>query len=325
MICSKRSVCKKFFCLVLAFVLSLSTLQPVAAFASSGKVYESSITLTGSFDSKRFNLSTSGDLFSLKDIVPGDAWQGRIHIKNSCSETMEVSLVSIVNNLKSDTFLFDQLEMELFLGPKQLYSGAYGDIDSSVSAWHAIEPEAQITFDVKVKLPETTGNEGQGRKMDSSWIFEARIPEPISNSPSDSSQVTYIVYYVDSEMNSLMKPKTGYGKAQSEITEYAISVPGYTPDAEKKTIVLSNTGNSIYFIYKKTETSEGPAAQTPADPSVSIPKPDKVKTGDDLTESNTGPVFGWVILFSCGLAVIVTGFRIIQAKKQYVNKEDREL
>lgn len=325
MACSKYSAFKRLICLVLAFVFAFSTVRPFHGMAASDTVYESSIVLTGDFESKRFDLSTSSDaLFSLKDIAPGDTWQGRIHVKNNCSEVMAVSLVSITNNLKDDEYMFNQLDLEILLDGKLLYSGSYGNVGSSVSEWNTIEPGKQRTFEVKVILPETTGNEGQGREMDSTWIFEARVPKPESNIAPESSQIPYNVYYVDSEKNELHKPKAGYGKQNTQITEYAVSIPGYTPDAQKKTFVLTNSSNSIYFIYQKVMSSEDAALQNPSGPSDSKPTTDQVKTGEDMTVSNTLPVFGWVILFSCGLAIIITGLRIYQAKSQYVNNKDRE-
>ena len=114
--------------------------------------------------------------------------------------------------------------------------------------------------------------------------------------------------------------KVGYGKYKNQIIEHAISIPGYTPDAQKKTLVLTQTDNTLYFTYEKTEAAADSGSQTPQAPSDSNFTAETVKTGDDMTESNTLPVFGWIIRISCMIAILATILRIYQAKKHFVNK-----
>lgn len=158
-------------------VLLIFSLVPMAHAAESEQtktqVYEGEIELTGAYSGK-FSLDSSDVyLFKLENIAPGDSWEGKIHVKNSASDKMEISILSIVSNLE-DTKLFDALDLKISLGDKEIYSGSYGKTVEPVSTFYEIPAGKDITFNVVVTFPKECGNEYQGTKMDSTWTFEGR-------------------------------------------------------------------------------------------------------------------------------------------------------
>lgn len=331
-----HSFCRRFFGVFLCLALIASILLPMTAHAAYGTVYEGSIELTGEFDRRRFRLSTSDDdLFSLKNIIPGDSWHGKVHVKNNCGRIMEVSIISILNDLENDDYLFRQLSLDISIGDEVIYSGSYGETDEPVSDWYAISPGKKITFDIRVKLPEETGNEGQGREMDSTWIFEARVMEPSGgggnndHEADDDDELPYYVYYVDQNGNDLLDPKLGYGDYREVITEYAAYIPGYIPDAMEKTITLTRKNNEIIFVYTKTKLPSPPDSPSSPQPSNPVtppdadptPNPDNIHTGYDMTEGNSGAATWLLILMLCISAILSVYFRIRQVKKESDNKE----
>jgi len=337
-----KIICRRTIGLLLCFVLILSTLLPIHTLAANETVYEGSIELTGEFERRRFNLSTSDDdLFRLRNIIPGDTWRGKVHVKNNCNRIMEVSIISIVNDLEDDDYLFKQLDLDISIGDEVIYSGSYGKTDDPVSDWYAISPGKKITFDIQVKLPEETGNEGQGREMDSTWTFESRVMEPGGgDDDDDDADLPYYVYYVDESGNSLLDTKVGHGDYRERITEYAAHIPGYTPDALEKTIILTRRNNEIVFIYTKNPMPSAPDRPSPSQPSIPTnpsppqpsapvdppstdptPSPDNINTGDDMTESNSGAVTWLILLMLCVSALLTVYFRIRQVKKESENEE----
>lgn len=156
-------------------VLLIISLVPVAHAAEPVReqVYEGEIELTGAFNGK-FSLDSSDMyLFKLENMAPGDSWEGKIHVKNSASDKMEIAILSIVSNLE-DTKLFDALDLKIFLGDKELYNGSYGKTEEPISTFYEIPAGKDITFDVVVTFPKECGNEYQNTKMDSTWTFEGR-------------------------------------------------------------------------------------------------------------------------------------------------------
>lgn len=158
---------------ILAVLLILS-LMPVAHAAEVQKqVHEGEIELTGTFKGK-FSLDSSDlYLFKLENMAPGDSWEGKIHVKNSASDKMEISIISIVSNLE-DTKLFDALQLKIMLGNEEVYSGSYGGTKEPISKFYPVGAGKTLTFDVQVTFPKECGNEYQGTKMDSTWTFEGR-------------------------------------------------------------------------------------------------------------------------------------------------------
>lgn len=163
--------------LVLSILLLLFSSVPLEAFASdlseTDNVYEGRVELSGKFNGQ-FHLTPDDlELFHLEDILPGDSWEGKIHIQNDARATMEVSIISIASNLKDKT-LYDALDLEIRVGDEIIYEGSYGDTPDPISKFYKIRPGKTVTFDVTVTLPQKVGNEMMNKEMDSTWTFEGR-------------------------------------------------------------------------------------------------------------------------------------------------------
>lgn len=192
--------------LIFSVVLLLFCTVPLGASADSDTVYEGTVELTGKYNGT-FQLTPDDlDLFHLKNILPGDSWEGKIHIKNKAKDTMEVSILSIVSNLR-DKDLYDALELEIRVGDKLLYEGSYGDTSNPITKFYKIKPGKTVTFDVLVWLPKGVGNEMMGEEMDSTWTFEARYyggstgKEPVKTgfdlTQSNTRSIISAVLFVD--------------------------------------------------------------------------------------------------------------------------------
>ena len=156
---------------IVVAILLILALMP-AAYAAT-RVAEGEIELTGRFNGK-FTLDSSDlYLFKLENMVPGDSWEGKIHVKNSSGARMEIAILSIVSNLK-DTKLFDALDLKISTGGKEIYSGSYGKTKEPITTFYELPMWETITFDVVVTFPKECGNEFMNTKMDSTWTFEGR-------------------------------------------------------------------------------------------------------------------------------------------------------
>jgi hypothetical protein len=67
---------------------------------------------------------------------------------------------------------------------------------------------------------------------------------------AQAEDVPYTVfYYLNGTNTGIAGEKVAYGRIGSKITESPINIPGYTPDAQSKSLTLSATGNEIIFYY----------------------------------------------------------------------------
>ena len=159
--------------LVVLLIFSLVSVVHAADEPARKQVYEGEIELTGAYNGK-FSLDSSDVyLFKLENMAPGDSWKGKIHVKNSASDKMEIAILSIVSNLE-DTKLFDALYLNISIGDKEIYTGPYGKTEEPISTFYEIPAGKTITFDVIVTFPKECGNEYQNTEMDSTWTFEGR-------------------------------------------------------------------------------------------------------------------------------------------------------
>lgn len=159
---------------ILVVVLILSMVSVAHAEDSAPvQVHGGEIELTGNYSGK-FSLDSSDlYLFKLENMAPGDSWEGKIRVKNSASDKMEISILSIVSNLE-DTKLFDALDLKISLEDKEIYNGSYGKTVEPISSFFEIPAGEAIAFDVVVAFPKECGNEYQNTHMDSTWTFEGR-------------------------------------------------------------------------------------------------------------------------------------------------------
>lgn len=164
--------------------LMLSFISPVYAVKMDG------VEITGTY-SEQFKLETSsGSLFELPIMNPGDIWENKVNIKNDTESPMEIKLSEVVSDIE-DTDIFDVLEAEIYINDKLFFEGLYKDIPAS--EWITIEPGDEIAIDVVLKFPGTCGNEYQGKEFDSTWKFESRLPEgakpPVDAEPDKDTTV----------------------------------------------------------------------------------------------------------------------------------------
>lgn len=340
-----RSILRVFsLCLLLLFLINMFPLQSLAA----EDMFEGEIELTGSYNG-RFSLDSSDmKMFNLKNIVPGDTWNGKLHVKNKGKDIMEFSIISIVSNLQDET-LYDALDLKISYKDQEIYNGSYGATGMPISDMFSISAGKTITFDLVVSLPKTAGNNIQNKEMDSTWTFEARYYGSSGGGGTSKpikKRADYTVHYVDEDGNDLLNKKTGTGYVGTAVIEYAPTIDGYTPDTTRKCIVLQKDGeNKIVFVYSlskeeppvPSEPTPGPV--NPDDPDDPAPtdkptNPDEptppgeeptddpsVQTGYDKTDSNS-MVAGWLVIFGlCMAAGIVLYFRINAEKKRVKNQK----
>jgi len=291
--------------------------------------------ITGQLDGGKFKLSpeVAENLFDIDGAVyPGGTWKKTVRVINSSSRSMYIALISVTSQ-DDDRALFDALETEIFVENETVYNGSYGagSEEEPITETFRIPGGKTMEFDIFVSLNAEYGNELQGKPMNSLWTFGAYYNYP-------PKTADYHVYYVDESGNDLHDPKTDTAKIGTTVTEQAIEIDGYTPDAQEKSIEINKNeeNNIIKFIYAKKETV------IPDDPDVTIPEPDDTPT-DKPGESQTGkpqpPKTGVelednsillsVLAFAtyiCVLVALIILFSLIKPKNKYIsdssNKEE---
>ena len=310
--------------------------------------YETVIKLNGRGAEGEYELTTKDlYLFSLEGSIPGDVFYGSVKVENDTDTDMAISLDSIKSTLKHDKALFKALDLKVQIAGKTVYDGSYGAGKSPVTKFYMIKAGEVMYFDIKVTFPGYSGNELQGRQMDSTWSFNAVYFDP------PETMVDYNVYYVDANYQNLLEPKSGQGYHDQVITEYAPEIDGYVVNALSAQMVLDENGeNNIFFIYypEQGQGSGDEAPIIPDDPvkpidpsnppsSPSNPgKPgrpggntgngggsDIIKTGLDLMQSNTATVTYLFIFLLAAIAFTMIYFRIRSAKKQLVLQNREEM
>lgn len=153
---------------ILACVLMLALLLTMPVYASSDA------EMIGTYSDK-FELTSYGDnLFDIPIMNPGDVWENDLEIKNNTGEKMEVQLSEVVNDIEDD-MLFDILQVTIKINGKDFYKGSYNKIPKS--EWIAVENGEKLIVSVVLEFPGECGNEYQGKVLDSTWKFEARLPD----------------------------------------------------------------------------------------------------------------------------------------------------
>lgn len=161
---------------LLAFLLLIFSLLPQQALALQ-RTEVSTIELTGTL-TESFELDASDvQLFSLKNMAPGDSWSGRVNVVNKTNTQMSIQLLSIVSNLE-DLMLYDALHLIIIVDGDLVYNGSYGATGEPITTELTVPNDKPLSFDIYVSLPETVGNEMQSKEMDSTWTFEAHCDDP---------------------------------------------------------------------------------------------------------------------------------------------------
>lgn len=270
--------------LFLAVLFFTSIFMPQLASAAD---FEGTVKLEGE---ATFSLTASEmQLFDFENIAPGDIRTGKLHIENTTDIKMECRIQSIMS-YSEDKRLFDAMRLRITdKNGTTLYDGPYGNNDSKPLAVISVEPKKMRTLFAEVSFPADSGNAYQAAEMDSIWTFEARVfdaqsPSDIENKDDNKGEGNY----KGDENSSLGSPNA--------------------PSSDK--------GNH----------SDGPKGDKNSKPGISEQGSGKagkggsgVKTGMDLTLSNSGFIVGLSLIGLCFLASVVTGIRIYIAKHKRGN------
>lgn len=274
------------FTMFLLIALLFTSIFIPSAFAAD---FESEIKLE---DEETFSLTASElQLFDFENFAPGDIRTGKLHIKNITDRKMECRILSIISYAE-DKSLFNAMSLRIMdENGTELYSGPYGRNDSEPIASITVKPMRSTTLDLEVSFPASKGNEYQAAEMDSIWTFEARVYD--AKAPSD---------------NENKDDNKGDGNHKGDGN--------------------GNPGSSNVPSSDKGNHSDGPKGDNNSKPGISEQGSGKakkggsgVKTGLDLTLSNSGFVVGLILIGLCFLASIITVIRIYAAKRNRKNRK----
>lgn len=300
--------------LMLIFIVSLLSLQTVHA-ADIEDGWKQNIELTGNFVGTFSLNSNTAQILRVENAAPGDRWEGEITIKNSAGGPMEVALLTITSLLE-DTALFETLELELEVGNDIVYSGSYDTSLDPITPFYVIPADQSMVIHVCLSFPPEVGNEMQGKEMDSLWTFEARY---LGDGPGPALYPYAVMYIDDSTGERLADDKVSYAPYGEEVTEQALDIVGYVPDASEKTIVIQSEDNVIVFLYEGIPVvEEEPAASVSEGPSEGNGTGTSgkgVPTGHDLADSNTTNLIYALLIGVCLLSICVIILRIRAARR----------
>lgn len=123
----------------------------------------------------------SSKFFDLTNLNPGDTKEAKLTIKNNYIATFELFMRAEKvdsNSQGEDADLFKHLQLTIYLGDKEIYSGSMKDFATSNISLGKFEPHEVGTLRAKIHLPgPETGNEYQGANLDTKWIFTAQLEE----------------------------------------------------------------------------------------------------------------------------------------------------
>lgn len=305
-------ICAMF--LILVFAVSLLSVHNVQA-ADTKDGWKQNIELTGNFVGTFTLDSNTAQILRATNAAPGDIWDGEITIKNSAGGPMEVALLTI-KSLLEDTALFKALTLDLRVGDDIVYSGSYDTKLDPITPFYVIPAGQSMVIHVCISFPPEIGNEMQGKEMDSMWTFEARY---LGDGPGPALYPYTVMYIDDLTGDRLVEDKISYAPYGEEVTEQAIEIIGYMPDASEKTIVIHSEDNVIVFLYKGIPVEEGePGSTVSEDPSEGNEPHTSgkgVPTGHDLADSNTTNLIYALLVGVCMLSICIIFLRIRSSRR----------
>lgn len=281
----------RFSAILMAAVLFFSFL-PLRAFASD---FTSEIELEGA---ETFSLAVSDlHFFDFDDLSPGDVRRGKLLVTNTTDKDMDFSIVSIISYAKDDR-LFDAMDLRISQNGKELYSGPYGGNGDTITDYVPIKARKEKTFDVEISFPSSSDNTLQGTEMKSIWTFESRTSEK-GDTPDKG----------DTGDKGDRGDKGDKGEPGD--------APGNNGDNGHKGNGENGSGNGNNGSGNTGSGDHGGSGNGNGG------KGDKgwVKTGLDLTLSNSGFVIGLILVGLCLLATLITAIRICSAKKKNKDKK----
>lgn len=282
---------KCFTTLLFTTLFFISILIPTALAAD----FEGKIKLEGE---ENFSLTASQmRLFDFENIAPGDVCTGTLQIENTTDMKMECRIVSVMS-YSEDKRLFNAMKLRitsrdgtvLYDGP---YGGPYGGRGSESLAAISVKPQKAKTLNVEVSFPSDMGNDYQAAEMDSIWSFEARVFA--AKAPSDNSNK-------DDDNKGEQNKGDASGNADKN------NSPG---------VQNGDKGNG------SGDSGKGSGAGSGAADKGSDKHKSGVKTGLDLTLSDSGLIIGLILVGLCFLAAIATSVRICAAKRKRKDEDKK--
>lgn len=203
---------------------------------------------------------------------------------------MECRILSIISYAE-DKSLFNAMALRI-MGENgtELYSGPYGRNDSEPITSITVKPMRSTTLDLEVSFPASKGNEYQAAEMDSIWTFEARVYD--AKAPSDNGN------------NGDNKGDSSKGDDNKGET---------SGDTDKNNNPGASKGDKGIG---SGASGKGSGAGSEAADKGSDKDRSGVKTGLDLTLSDSGLIIGLILVGLCLLAAIVTSIRVYAAKRK---------
>lgn len=320
----------RFTMLLFAALLFTAVFMPWLANAAD---FDGTVKLEGE---ETFSLTADElRLFDLENIAPGDVRTGKLHIENTTNSKMECRILSIMSYSK-DKRLFNAMKLRITdENGTELYTGPYGGNGSEPLVSIPLNGKQVKALDVEVTFPSDKGNEYQATKMDSIWTFEARVFD--ASTPSDNGDK-------DNDKDDDNKDDgnkgddnkghdndngngngsgsnsgSGNGSGNNSGGENGNGNGGSNSSGNNNgnhSEGLNNgngNGNSSGTSEQGSGNGAGVAKDNGRDTSW-------VKTGLDLTLSNSGLIIGMVLVGLCFLAAIVTAIRIYDTKRKRKDK-----
>ena len=274
-------------------------------------------------------------LFDLENIAPGDVRTGNLQIENTTNSKMVCRILSIMSYSK-DKRLFNAMKLRIMdENGTELYAGPYGGNGSEPLVSISLNGKKVKALNVEVTFPSDKGNEYQATKMDSIWTFEARVFDASTPSDNgdkdndkdddnkgDSSKGDDNKGHDNDNGNgngSGSNSGSGNGSENNSGGENGNGNGGSNSSGNNNgnhSEGLNNgngNGNSSGASEQGSGNGAGVAKDNGRDTSW-------VKTGLDLTLSNSGLIIGMVLVGLCFLAAIVTAIRIYDTKRRRKDK-----
>lgn len=262
-------------------------------------------------------------LFDLANIAPGDVRTGKLHIENTTNSKMVCRILSIMSYSK-DKRLFNAMKLRITdENGTELYAGPYGGNGSEPLVSIPLNGKKVKALNVEVTFPSDKGNEYQATKMDSIWTFEARVFD--ASTPSDNGDKDNDKDDDNKGDSSKGDDNKGYDNGNGNASG---SGNGSGNNSGNGNGGLNNSGNNSGNHSEGLNNGNGNspgASEQGSGNGAGVAKDNGkdtswVKTGLDLTLSNTGLIIGMILVGLCVLAAIVTTIRIYDTKHKRKDK-----
>lgn len=308
----------RFTMLLFAALLFTSVFMPQLADAAD---FDGTVKLEGE---ETFSLTADElRLFDLENIAPGDVRTGKLHIENTTNSKMECRILSIMSYSK-DKRLFNAMKLRITdENGTELYTGPYGGNGSEPLVSIPLNGKKVKALDVEVTFPSDKGNEYQATKMDSIWTFEARVFD--ASTPSDNGDKDNDKDDDNKGDSSKGDDNKGHDNGNGNASG---SGNGSGNNSGNGNGGLNNSGNNSGNHSEGLNNGNGNspgASEQGSGNGAGVAKDNGrdtswVKTGLDLTLSNSGLIIGMVLVGLCFLAAVVTAIRIYDTKRKRKDK-----